>query len=224
MKKILLSLTIALLLAVPGFSQLLKPVKIDSLVTVSLPAAFQKKDTLGQQIFSGNSMYGYIVVIRAPNPPNNTPLKKETDLNKVLKDYVKGIQGQSGDGSALNVRDTTIGTLKAKTFTLKTDNNGAGDIQLRNFLLLYTQEATYTFEYAYPDNRKDLVKEEFKEYSSSIRLSPQLQRNDQYLSNAKGMSTGVKIAIYGGGGLLIILIIIILVRKKKEGMSPVLDR
>lgn len=214
MKNIFLSFVLSLF-AVSGFSQLLKPVKIDSVVTVSLPPGYQKKDTLDQRIFSANGLYGYMVVIRAANAKNNTPLKKEKDLNKVLQDYVKGIQGQSGDGSAQNVRDTTIGTLKAKIFTLKTDD-GNGVFQFRNFILVYTREVTYTFEYGYPDNRKDMVKDEFKAYTASIKLSPELQRNDQYLSNAKGLSSNVKIAIFGGGGLIIILTIILIIRLKRK--------
>ena len=213
MKNIYLSISL-LFITVSGFCQSFKPVKIDSLATVSLPVGFQKKDTLGQQIYSGNGMYGYIVVIRAANVKNNTPLKKERDLNKVLKDYIKGIQGQSGGSSAQNVRDTVVGTLKAKVFTLKSDD-GNGTIQLRNFILLYTQDVTYTFEYVYPDSRGDVVKDELKAYTSSIKLSPELQRNDQYLSNAKGMSLKVEIALIAGGILIIILLIIFINKRKK---------
>jgi hypothetical protein len=216
MKKILILFSLVLL-ASTGFAQIpLKPVKIDSLVTISLPEEFTKKDTLGQSIYSGNGAYGYMVVIRAPNADNNTPLKKERDLNKVLKDYIKGIKGQSA-GSTQNVRDTTIGHLKAKTFTLETDQ-GSG-IQLRNFIIIYTQDITYTFEYYYEELRKDLAKDEYKTFSSSIVLSQELKRTDQYLSNAKGLSPTVKIAIYGGGALLVILIIVLLVRKKKKTKS-----
>lgn len=214
MRKILSSLYL-LFITVTGFCQELKPVKIDSLVTVSLPPGFVKKDTLGQQIFSANSQYGYMIAIRAANAKNNAPLQKEKDLNKVLKNYVKGIQRQSGDGSAQNVRDTVIGTLKAKIFTLKSDD-GNGNVQNRYFVLLYTTDATYTFEYVYPDNRKDLVKGEIKAFTGSIKFSPELQRNDQYLSNAKGMSLGIKLAIFGGGGLVIILIIVALIRRKNK--------
>src|ERR1700744_2033343 len=186
MKKIILSLTL-ILFSIAGFSQAkIKPVQVDSLVTVSMPESYQKKDTLGQHIYSANGTYGFMTVIVAPNEKNNTPLKKETDLNNVLKKYIKSIQGQSGDGSAQNVRDTTVGTLEAKLFTLKNDD-GNGNVQLINFTLLYTQDVTYTFEYVYPELRKDLIKDEYKQFASSIRLSPQLQRNDQYLSNAKGL-------------------------------------
>lgn len=213
MKKILVIFSLVLF-ATAGFAQTpLKPVKIDSLVTVSLPEKFTKKDTLGQSIYSGNAKYGYMVVIRAPNAKNNEPLKKERDLNKVLQDYIKGIKGQA-DGHTLNVRDTTIGHLKAKTFELQTDQ-GAG-LQIRNFIIIYTQDVTYTFEYYYEALHKDVMKDEYKAYSSSIKVSPELKRTDQYLSNAKGLSPTAKIGIYGGGALLVILIIVLVVRKKKK--------
>ena len=197
MKKIILSL-ILLSVAAAGFGQALKPVKIDSLVTVSMPAFYQQKDTLGQQIFTGNGLYGSTIVIRAANDKNNTPLKKEGDLNNVLKKYIQSIQGQSHGGSALHVRDTTIGTLKAKTFTLK-NSDDAENVQYINFTLIYTQDATYTFEYVYPETRQDLVKDEYKSFITSIRLSKDLQRNDQYLYKSTGMSQITRIVIYGGG-------------------------
>ncbi len=223
MKKIILSFTL-LLFAITGFSQQNKgvtvyqqnkPVKIDSLVTVVLPVGYQVKDTLGQQIYSANGLYGYMIAIREANAKNNAPLKKEKDLNKVLKDYVKGIQGQSGDGAALHVRDSTIGTLKAKVFTLKNDD-GTGTATFRNFILLYTQDATYTFEYVYPENRSELIKDEYKAYASSIKLSPGLQRNDQYISNDNGLSSITKIEIIGGGGLLVLIIVLIVIKRKNR--------
>ncbi len=209
-----LSLTL-LLFAIAGFSQAIKPVKLDSLVTVSLPPGYQKKDTLAEQIFSANGSFGYMIAIRESNAKNNAPLKKARDLNKVLKDYIKGIQGQVPDGSVQNVRDTAIGTLKAKIFTLKSDVGG-DDVEYRNFVLLYTQDATYTFEYVYPENRKDLVKDEYKAYIASIHFSPGLQRTDQYLSSANGLSTINQIEIFGGGGLLIIVVIVLIARRKKR--------
>lgn len=82
--------------------------------------------------------------------------------------------------------------------------------------MLYTRDATYTFEYVYPENRKDLIKDELKAYSASIKLSPELNRHDQYLSNAKGLSPTIEIAILGGGALVIILGIVLIVRRKRR--------
>ena len=217
MKKILLSFAFILGYIISAHSQTaLKPVKIDSLVTVSLPDGYQKKDTLGQHIYAANAQYGFMTIIVAPNERNNTPLKKENDLDKVLKKYITSIEGQSGTGSsAQHVRDTTVGSLKAKTFTLKKDD-GSGTVQMINFTLLYTQATTYTFEYVYSEDRKDVVKDEYKAFISSIRTSPELQRNDQYLSNAKGLSPALKIAIYGGGALIIVFIIVTVVRRRRR--------
>jgi hypothetical protein len=217
MKKIILSLTMILFTAA-AFSQKLVPVKIDSLITVSLPEKFQKKDTLGQQIYTGNGAVGYIMVIRAPNAPNNKPLNKERDLNEVLKTYIDGIQKQSVNGSVMFLRDSTIAHLKAKVFTLRVDNSAStGESpQLRNFILIYTQEATYTLEYFYPEARIELAKSEAQAFSSSIKIAPELNRTDQYISNAKGISFGTKVALYGGLPIVIIIVLIIVIRNKKR--------
>ncbi|XHR93075.1 hypothetical protein ACFJIV_22470 [Mucilaginibacter sp. UC70_90] len=192
MKKIILSLSIVLF-SLTGFSQALKPVKIDSLVTVSLPEGFTKKDTLGQQIYQGSASLGNILVLRVPNA-NTKPLNKESDLKDVFKTYIKGIQKQSVNGSVMYPRDTTIGKLEGKVFTLRIDNSGStGESpELRNFILLYTQDVTYTFEYNYPEQRLDLAKAELKQFSGSIKIAPTLDRRDQYLSDAKGMSAPAK--------------------------------
>lgn len=193
------------------FSQGYKPVKIDNLVTISMPAGYSEKDTLGQHIYSANTNFGYMMAIAEPNAKNNQPLKKEKDLNDVLKKYVSGIQSQSANSSAQNVRDTTVGTLKAKAFTLVTDD-GSGNIQYRNFLLIYTTDATYTFEYGYPDIRKDMVNGESNTYFSSIKLSPDLQRNDQYTDTSSSSSTLSTNSVIGiSGGILVVFGIVWLI-------------
>jgi len=214
MKKLILISAILSLFITPGFSQQLKEVQIDSLVTVSLPAEYQKKDTLGQQVYTANGDLGYMVVLRAPNAKNTLPLKKERDFNNVLKDNVKNIQAEANNASAQFVRDTTIGALKGKIFTLKTDN-GQGDIQLRNMLLVYTTGAIYTFEYAYPNNRQEVIQKEFGKFINSIKFSPALHRTDQYLSSANGMSPTLMIGLIGGG-ILIIIIVVMIRRRRME--------
>jgi hypothetical protein len=203
------------------FAQGYKPVKIDNLVTISMPSNYSKKDTLGQHIYSANTDFGYMMAIVEPNAKNNKPLKKEKDLNGVLKTYVQGIQRQSGNGSAQNVRDTTVGTLKAKAFTLVTDD-GAGNVANRNFVLIYTTDATYTLEYGYPDIRKDMIKDEAKAYFGSIKLSPELQRNDQYTDTAaasSGMSTNVIIEIAGGILVVFIVVWLIFFRSRRNELA-----
>ncbi|MES2426708.1 MAG: hypothetical protein V4560_07020 [Bacteroidota bacterium] len=215
MKKIILSSAAFILFAVTGFAQELKPVAIDSMVTVSLPVAYQKTDTLGQQVFSSNSALGYVVVLRTPNAKNTAPLKRENDLDNVLKDNVKSIQAESNNASAQFVRDTTIGKLKAKTFTLQTDN-GQGDIQFRNIVLLYTNAASYVFEYVYPNARKDVIANDYKAFVNSIKLSPELQRNDQYLSNAKGMSPVLITGILILAVVLLVVFLLMYIQRKRR--------
>jgi hypothetical protein len=215
MKKIFLISATLILSAITGFAQEVKPVAIDSMVTVSLPTAYQKTDTLGQQIFSSNSALGYVVVLRTPNAKNTAPLKRENDLDNILKDNVKSIQAESNNASAQFVRDTTIGKLKAKTFTLQTDN-GQGDIQFRNIVLLYTNAASYVFEYVYPNARKDVIANDYKAFVNSIKLSPELQRNDQYLSNAKGMSPVLITSILILAVVLLVVFLVIYIQKKRR--------
>ena len=214
MKKLIIIFTI--LFSVNAvFGQSLKSVKLDSLVSVSLPSSYTKKDTLGQSVFSGNTDLGYIIAIRQANEKGNQPLQKENDLNAVLKKYIDGIQSQSGNGSAQNIRDTTIGKLKAKAFTLF-QNDPNGESQYRNFILLYTQDATYTFEYGYGDSRKDLIKGESKAYFASIKLARELQRNDQYVDTRPQTSNNKITVIEITGGILIIGFIAWLVFRKKD--------
>ena len=220
MKKLILLVTI-LFSAITVFGQELKPVKVDSLVTISMPATYSQKDTLGQHIFSATTNMGYMITIVEPNAKSNQSLKKEKDLNNVFKKYVKGIQKQTGNGSAQNVRDTLVGTLKAKAFTLVTDD-GSGNVLYRDFVLIYTREATYTLQYGFPDVRKDLIKGEAKSYFSSIKLSPELQRNDQYTdTRAASSSIGANTIIEISGAILVAFLIVWLVffRSRRKALA-----
>ncbi len=200
-----------------GFAQQLEPVKIDSLVTVSLPANYDKVDTLDQQVFSANSSLGYMVVVKATEE-NNKPLEKEGDLNKVMDNYVDNFKQQYKDASAQNVRDTTVGKLKAKAFTLeyKADDSS---VQFKNFVLLYTTGASYFFQYAYPSMRADVVNNELKTFLSSIKVSPDLTRTDQYLSQDKGMSPVVKTGLIAGGSLLVVALIFVWMKQRREAVA-----
>jgi len=199
-----------------GYSQLYKTVKVDTLITVSLPAVYTKKDTAGQLTLSAKASYGFIVVTRIPNGASNAPLKKEKDLNTVFKNYVRDVQ-QVGNGTIQNERDTLIGTVKGHLFTLKTQDDN-GSVQYRQFLFIYTRDASYTFQYFYNEGQSELISADTKPFYSSIKLQPDLQRNDQYLVPSKpGMSGGVKLILYGGTGAIVTLIIIsLLIRRKKK--------
>jgi hypothetical protein len=217
MKQLFLSI-ILVLFAISGFCQGMQPVKLDNEVTVSMPAGYQKKDTTNESIFSSNGLFGFMIVLREANAKNNTPLKKASDLNREMKTYVQGIQSEVANSSAQNLRDTTIGTLKAKVFTL-VGNDDQGEPTYRNFLLLYTRDATYTFEYVYPEVRKDMVASEYKAFISSIRTASDLDWNDQYVSRTKGMSSITKIEIGGGAALVIVLVIVFVAKRRKPALG-----
>jgi len=215
MKKILLIYSMLLGIAFQGFSQGLKPVKIDDQVSVSLPADFNKKDTLGQQIYNSNAEFGYITVIRSANPANTHVLKKEKDLNKVFKEYVNKVLKSSGSGTINNDHDTVINNnLKARTFMLETDDDNGHNY--RQFMIVYTTPATYTFEYLYPDGRQDNARPEIKQFFSSVKFAPEVTRTDQYISSGGSsiFSSGV---FYGlAGGIVIVLIIVLVTRNRNR--------
>ena len=215
MKKLFLIFSLIFFTTI-GYSQLYKTVKVDTLISVSLPAVYTKKDTAGQQTLSAKASFGFIVVTRIPNAANNAPLKKEKDLNQVFKNYVKDVQ-QVGNGTILNERDTLISAVKGHLFTLKTQDDN-GDVQFRQFLFIYTRDASYTFQYFYNEGQSELVGADTKPFYSSIKLQPDLQRNDQYLVPSKpGMSGGLKALLYGGGGFIIVLIIVFTtIRRRKR--------
>jgi hypothetical protein len=215
MKKLLLIFTLIFFTTL-GYSQLFKTVKIDTLISVTLPAVYTKKDTAGQLTLSAKASYGFIVVTRIPNAANNAPLKKEKDLNQVFKNYVKDVQ-QVGNGSILNERDTLISTVKGHLFTLKTQDDD-GNVQYRQFLFIYTRDASYTFQYFFNEGQAELIGADTKPFYSSIKLQPDLQRNDQYLVPSKpGMPGSLKALLYGGGGLVIVLIIVFTtIRRRKR--------
>jgi hypothetical protein len=208
---------IMLFFTTAGFAQeKMEPVKIDSLVTVSLPAEYTKSDTLNQQMFSAKGDFGYMVVVKASE--DNQPLEKEKDLNKVMDKYVKNFRNQYTDASAQNVRDTTMGKLKAKTFTLQYRADDSS-IQFKNFVLLYTTPASYIFEYAYPGMRQEVVRNELKTFVSSIKLSPDLTRTDQYTSTETGMSPVVRTGLIAGGSLLVIGLIVVMINKRRNALA-----
>jgi len=217
MKKILIGFYLTIFAFATTQAQVNKPVQIDSLVTVSLPVDFVKKDTLGQLVFTGNSSLGYISVIKAPNPSNQT-LKKEKDLNKVFKEYIKKLQSGAGNSSIMNDKDTIINNVEVRDFLLRTDNNDDQGVQIRRFRLLYTKAATYTFQFVYPEERADLAKKDGDQFFASIKTAPSLDGTDQYTTFGKftGMHKALKIALIAGGVVLILIIILVLRNRKKK--------
>ncbi|NCD68484.1 hypothetical protein [Mucilaginibacter agri] len=215
MKKLLIGFYLTIFAFATAHAQVIKPVKLDSLVTVSLPAEFQKRDTLGQSIWTGTGALGYMVVIKAPNPTNQ-PLKKEKDLNKVFKEYTNKLLKSSGNGTILNSHDTIVNNVEVRDFALSTSDDAQGE-QIRKFRILYTKEATYTFQFMYPQQREDIAKKEADQFFASIKTDPSFDGTDQYSTFGKftGMHKALKMALIAGGVVLIIIIVMVVRRKKK---------
>ncbi len=216
MKKSLLLLTL-FIACHSAFSQLVQPVKIDSSVTVSLPKDFTQQDTLGEKIFSANSLLGYILVIRTANPQGGKPLKKEKDLEKVLKSYQNKVLISAAKGNVVHDHDTVINNnLVARDFTLQTDT-GSGT-QNRQFRIVYTKAYTYIFQYLYDNARKEVADKEIKAFFNSITFAPGIDREDQYsiIGQFTGMHKALKMGLIGGGLLIILLIAFLISRRRKR--------
>lgn len=213
MKKILVSFSL-ILFTLTGFSQVRKVVKLDSVVSVSMPADYRKIDTLGQQTYTANSQYGYIIINRAPNPPGNKTLKKEKDLNNVFKEYIRKVQSSLKDGNIINDHDTIINKLEVRDFTLKTDT-GSG-VQLRQFRILYTKPVTYTFQYLYDEGRQDVAAKEIKAFYNNIKIARGLDGTDQFtmFGQSQGITTTALVLIIVG--IVIIIYVVLVVRKKRK--------
>lgn len=213
MKKLIICFSLTLS-ALCGFGQRLKTVKLDSLVSVVLPADYHKQDTLGQQTYTANAQYGYIIVGRSPNPPGNKALKKEKELNNVFKEYIKKVQNSLSDGVIQHDHDTIINNLEVRDFTLSTDT-GSG-IQLRRFRIFYTQPVTYTFQYLYDDIRKDIAADEMNTFFKSIRISPDFNGTDQFTFYGKHGRVNAWIVILVAGGAVVLLLILFIAKKRRR--------
>jgi hypothetical protein len=215
MKKLLVLFGILLLVrqADAQTKYYLSPVKIDQMVSVSLPKGAVKLDTLGQQTISAKGTYGAMLVTRAANTTGES-VKNESGLDEVFKAYIKTLQKSLPDGEVVNAHDTVINKLKAYDFTLQVDS-GSG-IQSRHFVLLYTKNVSYTFEYLYDDYRKDLAAGEDKAFFNSIRISENLTTASQYITVSPSMFTPLIEMIMGAILLAIIIGVIVIIRRKPQ--------
>lgn len=213
MKKLMISFSLALF-AFTAFGQRLKTVTLDSLVSVKLPADYHKQDTLGQQTYTANAEYGYIIVGRSPNPPGNKTLKKEKELNNVFKEYIAKVLNSLSDGTVENDHDTIINNIEVRDFTLRTDT-GSG-VQLRRFRILYTKPVTYTFQYLYDDMRKDIAANEINAFFKSIQLSPDFNGTDQFTLYGRVKHINSLTIIILSVGVVVLLLIVLIVRKRRR--------
>ncbi|EHQ28530.1 hypothetical protein [Mucilaginibacter paludis] len=196
----------------------LSPVSMDSSVSVSLPRQFNKTNANNQLTYAANGEYGTMVVIKSANPANAQIVKNEKGLNNVFQEYIKKVQSSLTNATVVNDHDVTVGKLEMRDFALQVDT-GSG-LQVRHFRLLYTKNNTYTFEYLYDDFRKDAAVGEMNAFFQSIKTTPDLDRNDQYVTTSQGeRPVIVNILLFGLLPLTAIIAIVVFFRRRNTSLT-----
>lgn len=200
------------------FAQL-KPYKIDDSVQVSLPAGFKKTDTLGQTQITAETSFGFIQIAKQADNPHTTPdIEKAKHLDRYYDDFVKRIKKSSKTGTISHEKDTVLGKLRVKDFTLEVDS-GSG-VQIRNFRLLHENGATYSFQFLYKDISKEYAIPESKAFFESIKTTESLTLASQFTTpgntTGKAPRSNTRLYIGIGAALLIILLLLFFLRRKRN--------
>ena len=217
MKKTIL-FQLLFMLCLSAVAQQFETVKIDDHVSVSIPKGNLKKDTLGQNIISATGAFGNIFILKTPDDPSQTPdIEKAKHLDNYYSSYLKRIHA-STKGIISEEKDTTIGKLHVKDFTLQIDS-GTGK-QIRDFRILHENNATYTFEFLYPEIQKEYAKADVQKFFNSINVVDDSSIKSQFTepedTTGKVPAGGNKLLLYGGIAAAIIIIIVALILAKRK--------
>lgn len=218
MKKLIFLLTIYLTPFL-SFAQTWETLKIDSAVSVKLPKGFTKTETDKKYSLVAISPFGTILIFKSPDKSQVTPdIEKERHLQQYYDDYIKNVKRSSADAIIKDEKDSFLGELKVKDFTLQIDS-GSG-VLFRDFRILHANSATYTFEFLYQDIHKEYALPEREKFFNSIEVNEKLNRSDQFTSeslntdtpdNSKYLIWGIIVVVLAGG-----MIIIMVLRKKNQ--------
>ena len=218
MRKFLLVLA-ALSSAVCAFAQDWQTVTIDSAVSVQLPKGYEKKTLNGQDSYIGRTVYGTILIFKTDDNPRVFPdIEKDKHLLNYYKDYIQKVSRSVKGAMISDQRDTLIGELKVKDFKLALDS-GTGK-QFRNFRIFHANAATYVFEYLYQDLQSEYAAPEIQKLFSSVKVSEDLKREDQYISTdnpkpgADSRRNTLTIGIIVGVVVLVLAVILIARRRR----------
>lgn len=217
MKTLILFYTL-IFISINTFAQKWEPYNVDDSIQVLLPKDFAKKDTLSQEIISANTGYGTILIIKTPDNPKSTPdIEKKKHLERYYSDYVKKV-GSASNGKISDEKDTVIGNLQVKDFTLEVDS-GSGK-QMRHFRILHENSATYAFEFLYEEIRKEYALPEKEQFFNSIKSISNATLKDQFTEpeNTTGKAPAGNKSNYIIGGIfaLIVIVVLILVFRRKR--------
>lgn len=218
MKKLIFLLTIYLTPFL-SFAQTWETLKIDSAVSVKLPKGFTKTETDKKYSLVAISPFGTILIFKTPDKSQVTPdIEKDRHLQQYYDDYIKNVKRSSADAIIKDEKDSFLGELKVKDFTLQIDS-GSG-VLFRDFRILHANSATYTFEFLYQDIHKEYALPEREKFFNSIEVNENLNRTDQFTSeslnsdtpdNSKYLIWGI-IAVVLTSGMIIFMVL----RKKNQ--------
>lgn len=210
-----LFLFILLLAFLPSYSQGWKTVKLDSAVSFQLPVGFQKAKSDSASSFSATTTFGTILIFKSIDDAIVTPdIEKDKHLTDFYNEYIERVKTSSGDGKISNEKDTMIGDLKVKDFTLEIDT-GSG-AEMRKFRILHANNSTYAFEFLFQKMHQDFAEEECSKFFNSIKVTSDVTRADQFNTGGKKASGGINPYLVGLAVLAVVaLVIYLIVRKKK---------
>lgn len=188
---------------------------MDSAVSFKLPKGFQRNKSDTTNNFSASTTFGTILVFKATDNPVVTPdIERDTHLENYYNDYRDRVHSSTSDGKIVNEKDTVLGDLKVKDFTLEIDT-GDG-VQLRKFRLLHANNATYAFEFLFQELHREYADEECNKFFNSIQVNENMVRSDQFTDQSvEDESTLNPYLITGGILVLIGLIVFLIIRKRR---------
>jgi hypothetical protein len=205
--------------SLPVFAQW-ENVKMDSAVSFKLPKGYERTKSDSENNFVARTTFGTILIFKAIDNKVVTPdIERDRHLKNYYNDYIKRIESSTADGKITNEKDTLLGDLQVKDFTLEIDS-GSG-IQLRKFRILHANNATYTFEFLFQELHREYADEECNQFFNSIRVAENLERVDQFNSNSEN-KPGQRTNLLIGAGIvavLIIALIVFFILKRKNSPS-----
>ena len=216
MKKLVL--LVLILSCLQTFGQGWKTVKLDSAISFQLPAGFKKVKSDTASSFSASTAFGTILIFKANDNPVVTPdIEKDKHLTDYYNDYIERVKSSSAsDGKILNEKDTLLGELRVKDFTLQIDT-GSG-VEMRKFRILHANNATYAFEFLFEEMHKEYAAAESDKFFNSIKVNEQVLPADQFTA-VNDEKKGISPYIVGGAILAAIALIAFLFMRKKKAIS-----
>lgn len=194
-----------------------KTIKLDSAVSFQLPPGFQKTASDTSRSFSASTTFGTILIFKAQDNSIVTPdIERDKHLADYYSDYLERIQNSTSDGKITLEKDTLLGELKVKDFTLEIDT-GSGK-QFRKFRVLHANNATYTFEFLFDEMHKEYAAEESNKFFNSITVNERLLPADQF-NAPESANSGMNFYLIGGAVILVVAFIVFLFLRKKKVVS-----